>query len=183
MQFEFDVTSVFALVFAGELSRTQTLRIICCEFVTSTFLSHSHSQEAWTELNPTTLRLILDFSVYFWFWWPWWGGRGNRPTTPTVLLKLWGSFHYRCFALSLLGDDSGTNLIVQEVHHPMVHVDSDIVVVICLFILVILFFAKPSATNQCSSRSTWFALSWEKNPLNSITVHVSLIFNNLQFYF
>ena len=42
--------SVFVVIFAKELSTTQPLRIIRCEFVTSTFASHSHSHEVWAKL-------------------------------------------------------------------------------------------------------------------------------------
>ena len=35
----------FAAIFVSELSRVELLRIFCCEFVTSTFVLQSHSQE------------------------------------------------------------------------------------------------------------------------------------------
>ena len=40
-----------AAILASESSRVELLRIIRCEFVTSTFASHSHSQEVWTGLH------------------------------------------------------------------------------------------------------------------------------------
>ena len=40
--------SVFAAIFASELSTSHLMRIVSCEFVTPTFVSHSHSQEVWT---------------------------------------------------------------------------------------------------------------------------------------
>ena len=56
MRCKFDVNLASQLCFCcnnrkRELSTTQLLQIICCEFVTSTFVSHSHSKEVWTRLK------------------------------------------------------------------------------------------------------------------------------------
>ena len=48
----------FTAIFACELSKVELLRIIRCEYVTSTFISHSHSQEVWTGLYCTHLLAI-----------------------------------------------------------------------------------------------------------------------------
>ena len=50
---EFDVTSSFRSDYSqGSRAEGQLLRIVRCEFVTSRFASHSHSQEVWTGLKP-----------------------------------------------------------------------------------------------------------------------------------
>ena len=55
--------SVYAAIFARELGTTQLLGIICCEFVTSTKVSHSYSQDVWTGLNgPFPWNMLIAFT-------------------------------------------------------------------------------------------------------------------------
>ena len=49
----------FGCEYSQELSTAQLLRVICCEFVTSTFETHSLSQEVWTGLYG----IMIDLSI------------------------------------------------------------------------------------------------------------------------
>ena len=52
----------FTAIFASELSGVELLRIFRCKFVTSTYVSHSHSQELWTGLK-TLVRIAETNSL------------------------------------------------------------------------------------------------------------------------
>ena len=60
--------SVSTAIFARELSPSQLLRIICCEFLISTFILHSHLQEVWSTLLlflPIRMKWTLLFFSFF----------------------------------------------------------------------------------------------------------------------
>ena len=78
MRCEFDVN--IAAIFARELSTTQLLRTISCEFLTSTFISYSKLQEEWIGLN----------AVYYYF---------NQPLGRQILDKSLHCFIFRFYRM------------------------------------------------------------------------------------
>ena len=58
----------FVAILASELSKVELPRTIHCEFVTSTYISHLHSQEVWTGLYSfliTVFKILSKLTHYF----------------------------------------------------------------------------------------------------------------------